>query len=113
MAYKTRVEVVWDKRDVVRKFMMMAGLSQVQLAGAAGVNKDTITKFFRGTVATDSLTIEKIAKAFNLDVDDLSKAVPRRQDIPGLTFPQPVIRPDARRKGGRTGQRGKLAGVAR
>lgn len=54
---------------------MLAGLTQRELADAAGVNSITVSRWERGVVEPGVYQFRGLADALGVDVDDLAPAV--------------------------------------
>lgn len=63
-----------EKKDSLKLHRVRAGLTQTDLANLAGVTKNTISKMETGYAPLRNSsydTLEKLAKALNIEVSDL------------------------------------------
>lgn len=82
-----RRRVTWGLQHVIRALRDQRGWSQEDLAERASVVTNTISRIERGSVTPDTVTLEKIARAFDLSVVELLQEVP----APDLDEPAPSL----------------------
>ena len=57
--------------DNIKKLRTKAGISQSHLAKTVGVNQSAICKMEKGMLIPSSATLDDIARALNVAIDDL------------------------------------------
>ena len=66
---RTNVSARWA--TALRRLMDQRGITQLELAALAGIDKDTVTNIMRGESSSIS-TMEKLAQALGVDVSELA-----------------------------------------
>jgi mRNA interferase RelE/StbE len=62
---------ILDGESALRVYRDLRGLTQVQLASVSGVNRVQITNIESGKNRGSAMTLAKLARALNVQVDDL------------------------------------------
>lgn len=78
------IKLAWDVGDIIRKLRLQRGLSQEELAEAAGVHKNTIGRAEDGDEGVKSKTLKAIAQALQLTVADIYSLIPKETQRPAV-----------------------------